>query len=221
MQFGSVMHSVLRNHYEAQRAGRAQSDDQVIAVFRELLEQAGIADPDQRRLYEAQGVRELQEFLALRRAEPRVDVLATEKSFQIEIGGAKVIGRMDRIDRIDGERVAIVDYKTGSPRDQEAADDSLQLSIYALAAQRALKLVPERLVLYNLQNNQAVETRRTAAELLEAEETVREVAQRIADKDFAPDPGFHCKRCTYRELCPATEERLFELQELARPAGVN
>ncbi len=221
MQFGSVMHGVLRNYYEAQRTGRPQGDDEVIAVFRTLLEQAKIADPDQRRLYDAQGIRELREFLALRRAAPPVDVLATEKTFRIEIGGAPVVGRMDRIDRLEGDRVAIVDYKTGAPKDQEGADKSLQLSIYALAAERALKLAPERLVLYNLENNQAVETRRTKAELLDAENTVRDVADRIAAGDFVPDPGFHCKRCSYRELCPATEQRLFDLQELAKPAGVN
>ena len=221
MQFGSVMHSVLRNYYEAQRAGRPQNDDQVMAVFRSLLEQAKIADPDQRRLYEAQGIRELHEFLALRRAEPPLDVLATEKSFQVEIGGARVVGRMDRIDRLEGDRVAIIDYKTGAPKDQEAADDSLQLSIYAMAAERGLKCVPERLVLYNLENNQAVETRRTKAELLDAENTVGEVAERIAAGDFEPETGYHCRRCSYRDLCPATEERLFDLQELAKPAGVN
>ncbi len=221
MQFGSVMHGVLRNYYEAQRTGRPQSDDEVVAVFRTLLEQAKITDPDQLRLYEEQGIRELREFLELRRAEPPLDVLATEKTFRVEIGGTPVAGRMDRIDRLEGDRVAIVDYKTGAPKDQEAADESLQLSIYAIAAERALKLAPERLVLYNLENNQAVETRRTKADLLAAEATVHEVAGRIADGDFAPDPGFHCKRCTYRELCPATEERLFDLQQLAKPAGVN
>jgi superfamily I DNA/RNA helicase/RecB family exonuclease len=222
MQFGSVMHGVLRNYYEAQRAGRPQSDEQVIAVFRTLLEQAKIADPDQRRLYEAQGIRELREFLELRRAEPPVDVLATEKSFQVEIGGAKVVGRMDRIDRLSDTMVAIVDYKSGKPKDQETADESLQLSIYALAAEKALKLVPERLVLYNLENNEAVLTTRSAAELLSAEQEVRKVAEGIARAEFAPHPNAQvCRRCSYRELCPATEERLFDLQELARPAGVN
>jgi len=221
MQFGSVMHGVLRNYYEAQRIGRPQAEDEVISVFRTLLQQAKIADDFQRRLYEEQGVRQLREFLALRRAEPPVDVLATEKTFRIEIGGAAVTGRMDRIDHLGANAVAIVDYKTGSPRDQEDADESLQLSIYALAAERALKLVPERLVLYNIETNLPVETRRTRAQLLDAEQTVREVAERIARGDFTPAPGFHCKYCTYRELCPATEERLFDLQELAKPAGVN
>ncbi len=221
MQFGSVMHGVLRNYYEAQRMGRPQSEEEVITVFRTLLEEAKIADDLQRRLYEEQGIRQLRAFLELRRAEPPPEVLATEKSFRIEIGGAAVIGRMDRIDRLGAKAVSIVDYKTGSPRSQEDADESLQLSLYALAAERALQLAPERLVLYNLETNQPVETRRTRAQLLEAEQSVREVAEKIARGEFAPDPGFHCKRCTYRELCPATEERLFDLQELARPAGVS
>ena len=221
MQFGSVMHGVLRNYYEAQRSGRPQSEDDVLQVFRTLLEQAKIADPDQRVLYEEQGARQLREFVALRRAEPPVDVLATEKSFRIEIGGAVVTGRMDRIDRLGGTSAAIVDYKTGAPKDQDDADESLQLSIYAMAAERALKLAPERLLLYNLENNQAVETRRTREQLLEAEEAVHEVAGGIARGEFPAKPNLRvCKRCSYRELCPATEERLFDLRQLAKPAGV-
>ena len=222
MQFGSVMHTVLKNYYDAQRSSRPQTDEQVIGVFHGLLEDAKIADSDQRRLYREEGARQLREFLALRRAEPPVEVLATEKTFQVEIGGAKVVGRMDRLDRLGDKAIAIVDYKTGKPKDQETADASLQLSIYALAAERALQLVPERLVLYNLETNEAVETRRTAEQLREAEQEVRKVAEGIARGEFPPNPqAMVCRRCSYREVCPATEERLFGLQELAKPAGVN
>jgi RecB family exonuclease len=51
--------------------------------------------------------------------------------------GETVVGRIDRIDRSapDGS-VAIIDYKTGKARDQEDADESLQLSLYAIAAGR-------------------------------------------------------------------------------------
>src|SRR5205823_2551922 len=39
-------------------------------------------------------------------------------------------------------KVELIDYKTGRPRSQKDADKSLQLSIYALAARRQLKLNP-------------------------------------------------------------------------------
>ena len=43
-------------------------------------------------------------------------------------------GKLDRLDQIGDSEVVIVDYKTGKPKTQDDADDSLQLSIYALAA---------------------------------------------------------------------------------------
>ena len=52
----------------------------------------------------------------------------------------------------------IVDYKTGKPQRQEDADDSLQLSIYALAAREKWGYEAEQLVFYNLEENSAVAT---------------------------------------------------------------
>ncbi len=62
-------------------------------------------------------------------------MLHTEEHFEIRVGEATVAGRIDRIDDLGNGAVAIVDYKTGKPRAQEDADESLQLSIYAIAAQ--------------------------------------------------------------------------------------
>jgi hypothetical protein len=49
--------------------------------------------------------------------------------------------------------VELIDYKTGRPRTQKDADQSLQLSIYALAAREQLKLKPAQLTFYNLTKN--------------------------------------------------------------------
>jgi putative RecB family exonuclease len=146
-------------------------------------------------------------------------VLDTERTFRIELNGITVSGRVDRLDRIAGRRARIVDYKTGSPRSQEDADDSLQLSIYALAAERAWDLDPEEIVFYNLQTNAGVVTTRNPEALDEAMEEIRKAAEGIATENFRPKPGFHCRWCPYRSLCPATEERLFRAEAVA-PAGV-
>ena len=83
----------------------------------------------------------------------------------------------------------VVDYKTGKPKDEKAAKNSLQLSIYAMAARDVLDLDPERLVFYNLTTNQAVATTRDAKSLDKARERVAEVADRIRAKDFPAQCG--------------------------------
>jgi putative RecB family exonuclease len=60
----------------------------------------------------------------------------------MQMGAAKLAGRVDRMDRTGPDTVAIVDYKTGKPKSQEDADKSLQLSLYALAARKRWENAP-------------------------------------------------------------------------------
>ena len=108
----------------------------------------------------------------------------------------------------DGSELVVVDYKTGLPRDQKFADESLQLSIYAMGV-RQLGYEPRELMLINVQDNTSVLTQRTEKQLDTARARVEEAAEGIAAGDFSPTPGQHCRWCDYRRLCPATEQKVF------------
>jgi len=127
----------------------------------------------------------------------------------VRFGETTVVGRIDRIDKLPDGRVVVTDYKTGKPQSQEDADESLQLSIYALAAREKWDYRADHLVFYNLEGNSSVITRRSEIELMEAGSRVQEVAENIAAGNFDAKTGFHCSFCAYRSLCPATEKRLY------------
>jgi putative RecB family exonuclease len=97
----------------------------------------------------------------------------------------------------------IVDYKTGNPKSQDLADQSLQLSIYALAmsARKPVKM----LVFQNLGDNTAIVTLRSPESLHKAEMKIAEAASGIAAGEFEPTPGTHCNWCGYRPICPEKE----------------
>ena len=220
LQFGNAIHTVLKGYYDALRAGRPMSVEALLDAFREALKGAGMQDEVQRGLYEKQGARQLRAFAEAQAGQPAPEVMETEKRFDLKIAGVRVIGRVDRLDRIAGKRVSIVDYKTGKRQEQKDADNSLQLSIYALAARDGWDLEPERLVLHNLDGNEEVVTKRTPERLAAAEQTVVEVAAGIAAGNFEPNPDYHCRFCEYRELCPATEARLYTIEPTLR-VGAN
>jgi len=69
-----------------------------------------------------------------------------------------VAGRIDRIDASADGGVAIVDYKTGKARPQEEANESLQLSIYAIAAREKWGYRVSSLAFHNLEENVPVIT---------------------------------------------------------------
>jgi ATP-dependent DNA helicase UvrD/PcrA len=207
LQYGASIHRVLRTYYDSVRYGRPKSDDELIQQFRDDLASEAITDPYQHDLYEQQGITQLREFLATAR-HSQAEVLHTEEYFSIKIGSTTLVGRIDRMDRAADGGVAIVDYKTGKPKSQEDADDSLQLSLYALAAKEKWGYIPDRLVFHNLDGNTAVGTQRTSIELEKTRCEVEEIAVKIAAGKFDPKPGFHCIFCAYRSLCPKTEKRI-------------
>lgn len=206
LHYGAAMHRVLHTFYEAQRSGREIGDDQLLENFRADLASSGIADRYQYDLYLRQGREQLTQFLDWARSGPVPQVLQTEQKFDLPVGGTKLTGRVDRMDRLGSDGVAIVDYKTGKPKLQEDADESLQLSLYALAAREAWGLRADRLIFHNLEDNTIVQTTRDDADLEAAKIRVRNVAEKIAGGEFTAKIGYHCGFCPYRNLCPATEK---------------
>jgi len=211
MTFGNIMHTILRAYFDpARRDGSLPPKEQAFEFFRAAFAAARFDDPWQRRLFEEQGLRQLENFLQASQAMPP-QVLAVEAHFELVVGGARVTGRMDRVDQLEGGGVEVVDYKTGAPRSQEDADRSLQLSIYALAAEQQWGR-PLRLRFHNLEDGSTVATMRERAQREGVEARIQQVVAGIAAGNFEPTPSYHCRRCEYRGLCPAMEERLYSIE---------
>jgi DNA helicase-2/ATP-dependent DNA helicase PcrA len=208
LQYGAAMHRVLRTYYDSVRLGRTKSDDELLQLFLDDLAASGIQDEYQRDLYLRQGLEQLRDFLAGMHSTPPPEVLHTEEWFDVQIAGTKVAGRIDRMDRTPDGGVAIVDYKTGKARSQEDADESLQLSIYAMAAREKWGYRVGALMFHNLEGNVSVLSKRTEFQLEEARARVRDAARGIAEGNFDPKPDFHCSFCAFRGLCPAREKRV-------------
>jgi DNA helicase-2/ATP-dependent DNA helicase PcrA len=219
MQYGAAMHRVLKTYFDAIQLGRPKSDEELIELFRQDLVEAKIQESYQHELYEKMGVEQLKGFLASVRSMPAEQVLHTEESFEIRVGETAVVGRIDRVDSRPDGTVAIIDYKTGKARDQESADESLQLSLYAIAAKEKWGYEVGALIFYNLEENVPVVTTRTPSQLLETKIRVEKAAQSIAKGEFDADPGMHCNFCSYRSVCPEKEKRIpYRLESAASRA---
>jgi RecB family exonuclease len=199
------MHTTLLAYFDGVRKGRPMQLAEVVSFFREEFKKAKIDDATQRQLYERDGEQQLKRFLDSAAAQPYGKVAMLEHRFARDIAGWKVVGRIDRVDEADDGYV-IVDYKTGRPKKQQVADESLQLSIYALAMDGHKPV--KRLVFQNLQDNTTVSTLRTPEQLRATETDIARVAAGIAAGEFEATPGQHCQWCGYRNICPEVEARM-------------
>jgi DNA helicase-2/ATP-dependent DNA helicase PcrA len=209
MQYGYAIHTVLKHYYDPSPGAPGLSLEDALQSFKREFAKGYIDDPVQRKIYEERGIDQLR---ALLQESPRgfIEVMATEQRFSFRLGAREIVGRIDRIDRLkdaDGA-VRVIDYKTGTPKDRKFAEESLQLSIYAMAVAQ-MNLTPKELVLMNVQDSSQASTFRTAKQLNDAQQEIQVAAEGIAQGRFAPTPGQHCRWCDFRRLCPATEQRVF------------
>jgi len=209
LTFGAVMHNTVRRFVDQLRKGVRLPWDDIVRIFETEWKSAGFEDDYQEQGYKKDGLEQLRVFHASILENPP-QVLEQEKRFELPLENDVVLtGRMDQINSIGGKKdVEIVDYKTGKPKKAALAKKDIQLSIYSIAAKEILELNPIRLVFHYLQNNERQETTRDAKQLDEAQKIVQEVASEIRAGSFPPNPGFSCKSCAYRPICPAHEENL-------------
>ncbi|MBI4467504.1 MAG: PD-(D/E)XK nuclease family protein, partial [Acidobacteria bacterium] len=209
MVFGKIMHGSVVEFFRARQRQPSLPLEELRHIYEQQwrLAQWPSADAYQQQEYYASGWEQLEIFYQNHARQP-LAVLELEKTFQWSWEDVILTGRVDQVNRLEGRGVEIVEYKTGEPRPPEKAQKDLQLALYALAARHHLGLVPEWLTLYNLTMNQPISfepTEKTASRALEA---VRDVAARIRGREFPARPGYHCRYCDYRRICPEHEQPL-------------
>ena len=226
--FGSLVHETLQ--YMFQRDPLFPTLDEVVAHFRshwptkETLAKESAHDPlkyawteDEEKIYFEEGVRMLKKFYE-KNAPWNFSVLDLESRFTVALTDEKtgqthiLAGIIDRIDKPTDESYEIIDYKTSKRMpSQQALDENLQLSLYALGLQNRwphLRAEDIKLSLYFLRHSEKLSTA-PSQEIIEKTKqkilaTIREIEIRLAEnKPFEPIPGPLCNWCGYKPLCPA------------------
>jgi RecB family exonuclease len=208
LTFGRVMHATIRRVMAEFKKGNRLPFEEVQRLFETEWSASGFEDEYQEGEYKKDGLEQLR-VLHQAVVEETPEILELEKTFALPVENNIVLkGRIDQINSLGRKDVEIVDYKTGKPRKESEAKKDLQLSIYAIAVKEILELNPVRLVFHYLQNNERQETTRDAKQLAEAQVMVQEAAAEIRAGEFTAKPGFHCRSCSYKPICPAHEEAL-------------
>ncbi len=208
LSFGSIMHGTIKRFLAELRKGNKLPFEDVQRLFEMEWRSVGFEDAYQEVEYKRDGIEQLRTFhAAILEAPPQVR--EQEKSFELPLENNVIItGRMDQVNSLGRNDVEIVDYKTGKPKKDADAKKDLQLSLYALAAKEIFEWNPVRLIFHYLQNNEVQVTTRDAKQLDEAQKLVQEAAADIRAGEFPAKPGFVCRNCAYKPICPAHEEAL-------------
>lgn len=212
--FGQTMHATLQKYLE--RLQDFQSNQQValnIPSFELLLDlyhdcfiDEWYPSPEVKEEYKEKGKEALRTFYEQVKTEtPKPWKL--ECGFHLPIKDVVLKGRIDRIDTVEGG-VEIIDYKTGTPKEELLWDDKRQLVIYALAAEQCFNppLNVVKLTYYYLEDGSTVSFVPTEKEKEKFRKLVVETVNELKISDFAPEPSVRtCKYCDFKDICPAAQ----------------
>ncbi len=202
LSFGSSVHNTLNSFYQEIKKGHSPSMNRLKELYEKHWIPLGYTSRAHHNKRKEKGWETLEQFYKTN-SKKWVIPEHIERPFTLKIpSGLTVTGRIDRIDRLPDGTFEVIDYKTGSMKDQKDADKNLQLSIYALACQNIYKVPVSKLSLYYLEDNQKISTTRSTDQLTATETELETIAKTMASSDFAATPSpFLCKFCEYRLIC--------------------
>lgn len=216
---GTVVHAVLERLFDLPAAQRepAQARALVAPVWEEMCRESpeladalftdGTADAELAGWLASAGAL-VDSYFRLedpRRLEPHARELLVETELE---SGLLLRGYLDRLDTASGDRMRVVDYKTGAaPRHIAEARALFQMKFYALALLHLRGTVPTQLRLMYLADGECLTYEPDEAELRRFERTLEAIWQAILTAgrtgDFRPNKSRLCDWCSHKALCPA------------------
>jgi RecB family exonuclease len=145
---------------------------------------------------------------------PEDEPVGVERTVSAKLPGLALSGRVDRIDR-RGDELVIVDYKTGrAPLTPDDARGSLQLAMYAVAAERTLRRTCRTVELHHLPTGEVHTWRHTDDSLARHVSRASAIAQEArAATEHPPRPGSMCRWCDFVRACPEGRAAVGDLPE--------
>lgn len=211
---GAVVHNTLKAFFELPPAQRTA--EKAVLLVRQCWKDDGFAGRVQAARYRERAQRWVADYVE--RLAPGTEPVAVERWVSASVGSIIAEGRVDRIDRRNGELV-IVDYKTGRrAATDEDARESRALALYAVAARRTLRAPTGRVELHHLPSGQVGAWEHTRASLDEHVERAERLAGELQSASdsfeggaagpdvFPANPGGRCAWCEFRAHCPEGQQ---------------
>jgi superfamily I DNA/RNA helicase/RecB family exonuclease len=207
MKFGTWIHAL----FQAVHDNKIADPHSLLQEYERIFDASLFPNATVARQFHRDGIKMLEIFW---REEVSQRTVLAEHGFTIEFAGARLRGRIDRIDRV-GRALKLTDYKTAKWAPSRVdAEKSLQLAIYHLAAKMDPQLVelgtPEQARLVypgafdRYGRHIVLEQNAEQAESVLSE--LPATISAVLEEHFNPKPDADCYFCKMKPLCPLWPE---------------
>jgi len=137
--FGNLIHGTLEKYFQIfQKTKSPGNFDQLIEIFQQKLVEFNLPTKEASRV-EKKGTKLLSEFYNIYSPTFKIPV-ALELNISTSIDDIPIVGKIDKLEQFENDKIAIVDYKTGKSKNIEKSDPTtknehdymIQLKFYQL-----------------------------------------------------------------------------------------
>jgi putative RecB family exonuclease len=199
--FGTTLHAAVERFFKV-GTPPPPSLPEILQFYEQNWLPQGYESPEEESRYKDYGKEILTRFWVIHAPEFRMPV-ALERKFFMDIEGIKLMGFIDRVDKLDSGGLSIIDYKTNQELfTTDYLENNLQLTIYQMAAEQTWNLPVEKLTLYHLRSNTPCTCLpRSQKQIDQVRQLVLEVAENIAQGKFPATENEFCP-CDFPQHCP-------------------
>lgn len=201
--FGTSVHSVLENLISMFDSNSKEALEQngIMLLHKHWISK-GYENSTQEKEYFEKGIDAINAFIKkeIELRKNKREIVALEKEFLIEVNGKKIIGYIDRIDKVEGKEYEIIDYKTSNSMETlDSLNENLQLYVYAIALKELYQNYPSKVGLWYLVHDKLVQTSIDLKNIDKIKDKIKELIEGIESNNFVAKPSFF--NCTYCDFC--------------------
>lgn len=205
--FGESLHRALCAFYQLVKGGQKPTKKSLLQLLTENWLPFGYSSRSHEEKRKVEGQKMLTNFYD-QAYNANIIPKGLEQLFTIRIAAdLKIGGRIDRVDEFADGSIEITDYKTGKVMTQKEVDQSLQMTVYALAATDSglYQRGPDKAILsfHFLSTGEKLTTQRTKEQLIKAKKELSNKKKEIENSRFEPKPGIWCDFCDFKMICEA------------------
>ena len=205
--FGITIHQTLQKFYTEFLKNKKINQKNLLTIYERTWVPIGYVSLTHQTRMKEEGKKMLVNFYKKFHSS-NLKIIALERLFKIKIANDIFLtGKIDRIDEINKNEIEIIDYKTGKKPNERELSKSLQLTIYALAANDKnlfnKKLESINLTFYYLQTPEKISLKRNEENLIKTKEEIINMVAEIRKNEFPANPGKHCDFCSFKIICEA------------------
>ena len=176
--------------------------EKILSLYEDNWQDEGYENLEARDNYKEKGKNILISFYSSLIENNLPNIYFLEKDLRFKFKNNTIIGRIDRIDKLENNKFEIIDYKTGNAKETLSTDDKKQLILYKIMIENVLDIEVEKMTYYYLEAGEKLSFIAKDKEVEKTLEWLDNSISEINKKEFLPKPSsFNCSFCDFRDIC--------------------